>query len=609
MVNQIEWVYPSDGGWQPVVRRHGGRGVRNSWTNGSIHSIFVDNLPETMRAKGLFSIFCNYRVVVDTFIPNKRRKMTSSRFGFVRYSCPVAADMAIQKANGLWCDDKALKVKKADYSKEYGTKQQAGPSMQPRKFAEKLNSSHVGYQRKRSFAEVVSGKASGSNSSCIIKAYEEGNGWLYESVIARLKPIYAVEEFKAEIVRRDLGEVQGMSITQERKVWLSCYGVPLNLWSCNTFINIGKMWGVVTALDEDTRNLNHFQCGKVQIATNFMDPINQSLSLECKGVIYLVRVCEEQIIIIQDMKMAGLSHSSEEHFGGTRNSILAKVGNQIADKGSKHEEGVDHVIVQAHDSSNTMVEDDQLRDTSMVAESDLQKGMSEEIGYVRQESSARLLRAVDDGRSEVEFQSSGLIRTLSGPDNLIRGINLIVDLPSAHECYGLDEAPVLDHLAAGPNSLAPPTAGLVPFDIGTQSLHSAPIIHGVGASNHLQPKHSWRLNATSSPPNSSSFQKIAPRRKLRRMKGLRTGTSSFGLATLNLRKGAVFRSAVAAISLSMASKSSRGRLALSEPEATLALGKTLGIDFEEKDEEVISKLQQLEAEDMEKVRARVGDAN
>ncbi|GMP94285.1 hypothetical protein CsSME_00043794 [Camellia sinensis var. sinensis] len=296
--------------------------------------------------------------------------MTSSRFGFVRYRCHVAADMAFQKANGLWCDDKALRVKKADYSKEYGTKQQAGPSMQPRKFAEKLNSSHVGYQGKRSFAEVVSGKASGPNSSCIVKAYEEGNGWLYESVIARLKLIYAAEDFKVEIVRRDLGEVQvragggrdlvltfqsqeimkeklmlikswlndwcdsvlewkrGLSITQERKVWLSCYGVPLNLWSCNTFINIGKMWGMVTALDEDTRNLNHFQCGKVQIATNFMDPINQSLSLECKGVIYPVRVCEEQIIIIQDMKMAGLSHSSEEHFGGTKNSILAKVGNR-----------------------------------------------------------------------------------------------------------------------------------------------------------------------------------------------------------------------------------------------------------------------------------------
>ncbi|KAL7246161.1 hypothetical protein ACSBR2_001321 [Camellia fascicularis] len=203
---------PSDGGWQPVVRRHGGRGVWNSRTNVSIHSVFVDNLPEAMRAKGLYSIFSNYGVVVDTFIPNKRRKMTRFRFGFVRYNCSVAANMAIQKANGLWCDDKALKVKMADYGKEYGTKHKAGPSMQTRKFAEEPNRTHVGYQ----------------------------------------------------------------------------------------------------------------------------------------------------------------------------------------DRGSMHEEGDDHVIVEAHDSRNIMVEEDQLRDTSVVAESDLQKGMSDEIGYVCQESSTYVRRALQD---------------------------------------------------------------------------------------------------------------------------------------------------------------------------------------------------------------------
>lgn len=93
------------------------------------------------------------------------------------------------------------------------------------------------------------------------------------------------------------------------------------------------------------------------------------------------------------------------------------------------------------------------------------------------------------------------------------------------------------------------------------------------------------------------------------MKSLQLGSSRFGKSTLNLRKGAVFRSAAVAISLSMASKSSKWRIILSKTEATLELGKTLGIDFEGKDEEVISKLQQLEANDLEKVRARVADAN
>ncbi|KAI8010018.1 hypothetical protein LOK49_LG06G02830 [Camellia lanceoleosa] len=93
-----------------------------------------------------------------------------------------------------------------------------------------------------------------------------------------------------------------------------------------------------------------------------------------------------------------------------------------------------------------MAEDDQLRDTSMVAESDLQKGLSEEIGYVCQTRSARLLvspkmRAVDDG--EVGIQNSGFIKTLSGPNNMDRGLNLFVDLKSTHECYGSHVAPVV----------------------------------------------------------------------------------------------------------------------------------------------------------------------
>lgn len=157
---------------------------------------------------------------------------------------------------------------------------------------------------------------------------------LYESVIPRLKPFHVVEDFKEEITRRDFGEVtvrvgggralvlsfhskklveeklllmkswlkewcdsilewkHGMILDQERHVWLRCYGVPSNLWSCNTFINIGKVWGVTTGLDEDTHYLNHFQCGKVKIMTSYMEPTNHIINLDCKGILYPIRVCE-----------------------------------------------------------------------------------------------------------------------------------------------------------------------------------------------------------------------------------------------------------------------------------------------------------------------------
>ena len=91
------------GGWIPVLRQRGRSRHQEAGNGGSrsgLFTSFVDNLPEAMRAKGLYSIFSNYGVVVDTFIPNKRRKMTRSRFGFVRYTCSVAADMVIQKPMG-----------------------------------------------------------------------------------------------------------------------------------------------------------------------------------------------------------------------------------------------------------------------------------------------------------------------------------------------------------------------------------------------------------------------------------------------------------------------------------------------------------------------------
>ncbi|GMQ07591.1 hypothetical protein CsSME_00051725 [Camellia sinensis var. sinensis] len=77
-----------DRGWKPILRKHGGNGRRNSASDNEIHTIFVDNLPESMDPKGLYNIFTNYGIVKDVFIPNKRRKLTRSRL--------VLSDMLVQ---------------------------------------------------------------------------------------------------------------------------------------------------------------------------------------------------------------------------------------------------------------------------------------------------------------------------------------------------------------------------------------------------------------------------------------------------------------------------------------------------------------------------------
>ncbi|KAL7168300.1 hypothetical protein ACSBR2_038690 [Camellia fascicularis] len=103
-----------EGGWIPVFQR---RQWRRSNVRLGMHTLFVDKIPESMDPKGLIYLFNNFGIIKDDFIPNKRRKTTQSRFGFVRYDCVVASQIAIQKANGIWCEDRSLIVKKAEFDK------------------------------------------------------------------------------------------------------------------------------------------------------------------------------------------------------------------------------------------------------------------------------------------------------------------------------------------------------------------------------------------------------------------------------------------------------------------------------------------------------------
>ncbi|XP_028103520.1 serine/arginine-rich splicing factor 2-like [Camellia sinensis] len=71
-----------------------------------------------MNSKMMGDIFRKFGVVKDVYIPLKRRKVRNTRFAFVRYDCEVAAEIAVQKANGIWMEDKQLVVKHTDYGKK-----------------------------------------------------------------------------------------------------------------------------------------------------------------------------------------------------------------------------------------------------------------------------------------------------------------------------------------------------------------------------------------------------------------------------------------------------------------------------------------------------------
>lgn len=61
---------------------------------------------------------------------------------------------------------------------------------------------------------------------------------------------------------------QYQRIKPSRCVWISCFGVPINAWNNNTFINIGNLWGEVIKVDELTANSIAFDKGRMFILTD-----------------------------------------------------------------------------------------------------------------------------------------------------------------------------------------------------------------------------------------------------------------------------------------------------------------------------------------------------
>ncbi|CAL5404544.1 unnamed protein product [Camellia sinensis] len=631
-------------GWNPVIRRRrGGHPSAESW-EGALITIFIDNIPESMDPQGLFQLFRKFGLVKDVFIPGKRRKASNSRFGFVRYNCEVAARVAIQKADGLWCGNKALRVKRAEYQKPQAVGQQKNRELRrddvgsvENRWAQKKLWKGKGAQK--SYAEALLSDVGRGTDRVVIKASQEGNGWSSESLVVQLCSFLAFEAFSEEMRRRGMKDVvaregggklvlltfptehqklegkrelqgwgqkwcesinewsKGQFLQQERCIWLYCFGIPLNLWSIATVRSIGGNWGKVVQYEEDFCDPRSFEQTRVRVITSCMEWINTTIYLSHNGSLIPVRVCEEfpnclfpsspeSIGKVQGSLQSNGRREEDQSSGNGGTSKRVK-GASVGRKGleSAGLEVASRVMETVMGSSEVQarINDEKLANAAGCSMGNDKEDAGTKVNGAGLEVSSHQVIMSGIQNCDVDLCSPGLLRELSGPAEARPSINLevvIKGVQQGHEPSGLiqDLGPELSGVLAQPS----------------------------GRTAEAQTKQNLKqfFKAQRSADGSFAREGTTQGKGKQWKKGMDRRKWVFG--RLGFQKGAIFRaSAEAATSQKSSSSQSqatkRRRQLHDEAMATMRVGTELGIDFRGKEEEVVSRIEELEEKDLSRI--------
>ncbi|GMP24041.1 hypothetical protein CsSME_00001438 [Camellia sinensis var. sinensis] len=636
------------GGWQPVLYKRRDLGHNRRAFASNLITIFVDNLPAKMDPKRLFRMYSKFGVVRHVFIPYKKSRV-GTKFGFVRYDCEVVAGLAIQKTNGVWCANKELKVKLADFVKSSGRKAVFTSNAEPlggQIKAPKVNSKITILKEGKSFAEVV--KQGGVEvTSCLkVLASDEGCDWLDSTMIVRLKSLNLVGSLEAmvkkynhnvnirfgggnivllsfgskveldkefssvAVIIQDLCEEirswgEDFVLEPSRLVWLHCFGIPFHVWNPSTLQRIGNLWGDIIRID--FLDSNSLVCGRILVHTRVMETINSKVLVDCHNKQFDVFVKEglSSLDFVEEIGQKWGLRSivdcrSESSVAGDRSrkvkSQAEVVGNDevVQSLSSQKVVGVHASGMHGHWDL-----------VSAVNESSSKHALQREVCDLE----GRRFLNCDRPDKDMGFARSqvGFMRSFSRSIGPQPGLNLEVVLgePSFVGPHFGNRCTITDIEEMAQNSQVEPLNIGENFKIGL--IEEAPVgsvkevtSGSIGSAKimaNLQTKSEIR-DVRKRCKNSAPVKVFKGSLKYARQRSRNQLSTS--------KKGASLKAAIAKFSLASSSKlgSCSGRIILNEAQATVQLGKALGIDFDDQEDAALNRIADLERQDVARIEQR-----
>ncbi|GKC57151.1 RNA-directed DNA polymerase, eukaryota, nucleotide-binding alpha-beta plait domain protein [Tanacetum coccineum] len=293
------------------------------------HSIYVTNFPDSVNSRDLWRECSAYGTVVDVFIPIKKSK-AGKRFAFVRFIKVFNLDRLVQNLCTLWIGRYHLYANKVRFDRptkapvrnsnfpplngsarvpshnhvhpnvnhnngravSYAKAINGGtphvPSPSP---AMVLDDSHI---VTRELCNFVMGEVKNFSSINNLRVLLANEGFPNVKV-TYLGGLWVMLDLESSISKKKLMEHVGVAswftslsnaqadfVSRDRIVWIDIEGVPLHVWSRNTFTKIGSKWGEVMDLEESNDDM--FARKRICIKTKLEDNILEKFKIS-------VRVC------------------------------------------------------------------------------------------------------------------------------------------------------------------------------------------------------------------------------------------------------------------------------------------------------------------------------
>ncbi|KAL4386790.1 hypothetical protein GQ457_09G019190 [Hibiscus cannabinus] len=296
----------------------------------SVWTLFVHNIEDRLHWKGVWQVFDRHGVVVDVFIP-RRRSRAGRRFGFVRMASKEDTDRVIERLNGFWLYGARVSVSLAirgankvspthrrsrSAATRGGMDHQAGSR-------ESVNGEHgEEYRRVDGIEDVLKKEVlttcavawcKGSLRGMELLADLKREGFTGFSMMrisgAAYLLMFTNEEDMRDLISRPAikqwftkieGWKPGVQI-RSRSVWLSMVGIPIHLWSEDTFCNIAQVWGSLIRVEDATAEPQNFECARFLIETSCVDRIEEMLKLFWGEESYRIRIQKVEVVHSHDL--------------------------------------------------------------------------------------------------------------------------------------------------------------------------------------------------------------------------------------------------------------------------------------------------------------------